>query len=416
MAAATVGREGDDDPGLRIAIVETAAYGGLLHYAFQFADGLARYGDDVDLIVPRDHELDGNRTAARQLEVLPAPLSPGAPPATTPLRRLRRRAGVAIRLTAAWARIVATVRRGSYDVVLLTCDLGVVPAALGATLLTTLPGAPPVANVCHNARIFNRGSGSSVVTTAGLAERLVGRVLRRCAVVFVHGERTRSELEATRGSLRTAVIPHGDESVFAELPPPPGGEERALFFGNWTRYKGLDDLMSAFDLVAARRPAARLTIAGEPSSQEVDVAAIRAWAAARSQSVEIVERYVPVPEVRELFARSQVLVAPYVLGYQSGAIHLAMTMGRAVVTTDVGDLGAAVLDGETGFVVPPSEPAAFAAALERVLADPVLARRLGAEGRRRVEAHSSWEEVARLAHDQLAAASRTGSRAAEGHT
>ena len=43
-----------------------------------------------------------------------------------------------------------------------------------------------------------------------------------------------------------------------------------------------------------------------------------------------------------MFARARVVATPYVVGYQSGVIHLAMTMGRAVVTSDVGDLPDAV--------------------------------------------------------------------------
>ena len=71
-----------------------------------------------------------------------------------------------------------------------------------------------------------------------------------------------------------------------------------------------------------------------------------------------------------------------------------MTMGRAVVTSDVGDLATAVGDGQAGLVVPPGDPQALADALERLLADRELAERLGAEGRRRMTTGSSWDAVA----------------------
>ena len=404
MSSRTTSAEPRSGPPLRIAVVETAAYGGLLHYAFQLADGLARGGDEVDLIVPRGNELAGRPSAARLQAILAPPVSPGASPVTGRPRRLARQAGVALRLVAAWTRIVWRATRGGYDVVLLTGDLGVAPAAAGALALTHAPGAPPVTHVGHNARTFNRRGGEAVTAGTPLTETLLTRFMHRCAVVFVHGERTRAELEETRGKLRTAIVPHGDEAVFAKSPAPPATEDRALFFGTWTRYKGLEVLMEAFDLVLERMPQAKLTIAGEASSREVDVGAIEAWAAARGNSIEIIEGYIPMEDVPGLFARSRALVAPYVLGYQSGVIHIAMTMGRAVVATDVGDLGTAVVDGETGFVVPPSDPPAFADALERVLADPELAQRLGEEGRRRVETHSSWDEVAALVRASLAEA------------
>jgi starch synthase len=71
-----------------------------------------------------------------------------------------------------------------------------------------------------------------------------------------------------------------------------------------------------------------------------------------------------------------------------------MTMARAVVASDVGDLSSAVIAGETGLLVPPDDPSALAAALERVVSDGELAARFGAAGRRRVMDHSGWETVA----------------------
>ena len=70
--------------------------------------------------------------------------------------------------------------------------------------------------------------------------------------------------------------------------------------------------------------------------------------------------------------------ASYTAGFQSGVVHLAMTMARAVVTSDVGELGRTVRDGETGILVPTDDPAALAAAIARVLEDPGLRARLGA--------------------------------------
>ena len=42
---------------MKIAVVETDPFGGLLHYAFQLADALARRGNEVDLIAARGNEL-----------------------------------------------------------------------------------------------------------------------------------------------------------------------------------------------------------------------------------------------------------------------------------------------------------------------------------------------------------------------
>jgi glycosyltransferase involved in cell wall biosynthesis len=60
----------------------------------------------------------------------------------------------------------------------------------------------------------------------------------------------------------------------------------------------------------------------------------------------------------------------------------------------VGGIPEVVVDGETGHLVPPGNPDALAAALERVLADPERGARLGRAGRRRVEERFSWERIA----------------------
>jgi glycosyltransferase involved in cell wall biosynthesis len=54
-----------------------------------------------------------------------------------------------------------------------------------------------------------------------------------------------------------------------------------------------------------------------------------------------------------------------------------------VVATDVGGVAEAVEDGETGLLVPAANPEALARALERLVSDPDLRRRLGAAGRAR---------------------------------
>jgi glycosyltransferase involved in cell wall biosynthesis len=70
-----------------------------------------------------------------------------------------------------------------------------------------------------------------------------------------------------------------------------------------------------------------------------------------------------------------------------------MAHGRPVVAGDVGGLRDLVLDGETGYLVAPRDVPALRDALERLLADPDLRRRLGAAGRERAGRHFSWDTV-----------------------
>lgn len=71
-----------------------------------------------------------------------------------------------------------------------------------------------------------------------------------------------------------------------------------------------------------------------------------------------------------------------------------MACGLPTVNTDVGSVRDLVVDGETGFVVPPGDPGAFAAAMVRVLREPDLAARMGRAGRARIEERFTLERTA----------------------
>ena len=70
----------------------------------------------------------------------------------------------------------------------------------------------------------------------------------------------------------------------------------------------------------------------------------------------------------------------------------AMARGKPVVASDVGGFRDLVVDGETGLLVPPRDPRALRAALERLLRDGDLRRRLGAVARERAFAFG-WDRV-----------------------
>ncbi|MFN2251088.1 MAG: glycosyltransferase, partial [Anaerolineae bacterium] len=154
-------------------------------------------------------------------------------------------------------------------------------------------------------------------------------------------------------------------------------EEVILFFGFVRPYKGLDGLIEALPRIAARVPRARLVVAGEfwiPADDFVK----RASELGVAGMLTIDDRYVPNEDVGTYFAAADVVAMPYVSATQSGVVTLAAQFGLPVVATDVGGLPEAVVDGETGLVVPPGEPGALADALVRCLSEDQLASELGA--------------------------------------
>jgi phosphatidylinositol alpha-1,6-mannosyltransferase len=74
---------------------------------------------------------------------------------------------------------------------------------------------------------------------------------------------------------------------------------------------------------------------------------------------------------------------------EASACALPVVAGRSGGIPDV------VADGETGLLIDAEQPEQVAQAVGRVLGDDSLARRLGSEGRKRVESYLNWDRVAR---------------------
>jgi len=113
---------------------------------------------------------------------------------------------------------------------------------------------------------------------------------------------------------------------------------------------------------------------------------------------------IPDADLPGLYAQADVFAMTSVPHKQSvegfGLVYLeAGAHGLPVVAHAIGGVPEAVLDGETGLLVPPDNPAALTAALGRLLADPALRERLGAGGRAHARRHS-WDESARALFGQ----------------
>lgn len=99
-------------------------------------------------------------------------------------------------------------------------------------------------------------------------------------------------------------------------------------------------------------------------------------------------------ELRELYARAAIAVVPILQNhYQTGIATILemMAMGKCVVATRTLGQTDTIVDGETGIYVPPGDPAALRAAIQRLLADPTEAERLGRAARKFVEEHAGLD-------------------------
>lgn len=111
-------------------------------------------------------------------------------------------------------------------------------------------------------------------------------------------------------------------------------------------------------------------------------------------------------DVPAIYAASQAAALSSVREGFANVVVEAMAAGLPVVATDVGGNREAVVDGHNGFIVPPRQPQAHAAALIKLLSDPLLAGEMGQKGRRRAQEYFSLEKMVKdteSLYDSLAA-------------
>ena len=141
-----------------------------------------------------------------------------------------------------------------------------------------------------------------------------------------------------------------------------------LFFGLIKPYKGLDVLLAALPLVLQKFPQAKLIIAGEVYGDSSGyLSQIRQLGIANSVQAHF--RYISEPEITQFFNQASLCILPYKSASQSGVIATAYSLGIPVLASNVGGLGEYVIEGVTGYLVPPNDPNKLAAAIIRHLAD-----------------------------------------------
>lgn len=185
------------------------------------------------------------------------------------------------------------------------------------------------------------------------------------------------------------VVPHISLGSPPDEMPLQGESPTILFFGRIWPYKGLEYLIRAEPFITAAVPDARIVIAG----QGEDLARHRRMMA-HPERFTIYNEYVSEERCRELFQQATIVALPYVEASQSGVIPLAYTFMKPVVATEVGGLPELVEHGRTGYLVPPRDERALAAAIVRLLRDKPLARLLGLNGRRKLDAECAPAVVA----------------------
>lgn len=254
-----------------------------------------------------------------------------------------------------WVRTALLLRREQPDAVILVWWVWVW-ALPYLTLLAFLPKRTRVVLQCHNIGDKEPAAWKRLLTNL---------VLRRGDVLVVHA-RTEAE-DAARRTTRPIVTTFLPVHELGRAVPEREVARRqlglrgnvALFFGHVRPFKGLDVALRAWPLLQSE---VMLVVAGE------------AWWKGEAGYRELAEglenvrlefRFIPDAEIATYFAAADVVLAPYRREAQSGVALTAFHFARPVIATSVGGLPEIIEEGRNGMLVPPEDPAALAAAIDR---------------------------------------------------
>ena len=162
------------------------------------------------------------------------------------------------------------------------------------------------------------------------------------------------------------------------------------FVGRLVPDKGIHTLVAAFAALAERFSDLWLLIVGdlEPHRGQLDERTLQTLA-----THPRIRRLPFTDTIERCYAAMDLLVLPTRREGFGLVLLEAGVLGLAVVATRVTGCVDAVVDGQTGLLVPPDDPTALARAVERLVTDVQLSQRLGAAARRRVETEFSQQRL-----------------------
>ena len=234
---------------------------------------------------------------------------------------------------------------------------------------------------------FTRAYGSSARrVVARLADATARSGIRRADATRALSHFTSSIVEGVTGRPATACFPTwSDLGAYHDAPPVAvPAARRVVFVGALERYKNVDGLAAAWRRVVSRLPEATLVVIGDGSRRAV----VDALVADLPANVVHQPRLGPERVAAEL-DEARALVLPSWPEGLGRVVLEAFARGRAVVATDGGGIPDMATDDRDALLVAPFDTDGLVAALERMLTDDELARRLGAAAR---ETYERWRQ------------------------
>jgi glycosyltransferase involved in cell wall biosynthesis len=305
---------------------------------------------------------------------------------------------------AAWSAVRRAVRaNGRYDVIDVASAEGLWIASIGRR---SVCGAAVIARSnglehLNYQRVLDDARGGLIskpwtrrlfhpavrLTQVAAAARVADRLL-----LLNDSDRAFAISRGWKAEANIDVVPHGvSESFLTNAPADdqPRGKG-ILFCGTWTDVKGVTYLADAFSrLVAAGRGTSLTILGGAVPNDDILVA----FTPEARRHVTIRDR-APEAEVMAAYRTHDVLAWPSTYEGFGMVVIEAMSQRLPVVATPVGCAQALIADRQSGLLVPPRDPAALAAALDRMLTDADLRQRCVAAAFERVRG-MTWGRTAK---------------------
>ena len=285
------------------------------------------------------------------------------------------------RLLVTWVRLAGNLRRVKPDLAVVFTSATLVGLAAESVVvaLCRLSGAPYVLYL--HSDVHRRIPGAPFPLRPVLRS-----VFRSAAACLVVGRTFRDELASQRTG-RVFILPNCVDVAAGTngTGRPEGDPVRVLFLSNIEESKGIMTLLRAVPLVLAEEPRVMFSVAGPWRSRSIrrEVEKFLAGNGLGESVVLAGEAY--GDRKSEIMAGHDIFVLPSRREAQSLAALEAMRSSLPVVSTDVGAMPEAVVDGVTGFLVSPDEPEALARRILELVRNAPMRAAMGLAGRRRYE-------------------------------
>lgn len=166
-----------------------------------------------------------------------------------------------------------------------------------------------------------------------------------------------------------------------------------LFFGHIKRMKGLDILIESLPAILAQHPETILVIAGRPLKMGFEEYQERINELGIGPRCLIHARFIPDHDLPLYFQASDLICLPYRKIYQSDVVLMAMSYGKAVVTSDIPGMTAMIEDGRTGFLFRSGDSEDLARVVNLAIERPALREKAAIGGLNLMKKHYGWDAI-----------------------